>query len=133
MTAYPIPRDVVTPCAAHPDLMFAPKESPGRRKAAKAVCGPCEWKAGCLAWALEVGEQGVWGETDDEDRKALRRELGIKPMRIKPGLTPPGPMASRRIPHGTPIGVEHHRKKYVPLCDVCQAFDDERKGKRVAS
>jgi hypothetical protein len=116
---YPIPAEVVTPCAADPDLMFADrKSSPKRLEAAKRVCVPCGYRDGCLMWALTRGEEGVWAGTDDEDRKHLAKRMKIVVERPRLGL----PRARNDIPHGTAVGVEAHRKRYDPLCDECSVF-----------
>lgn len=43
--------------------------------AAKDVCTGCPVVAECLAYALETGVTGVWGGTDTDERRALRRAL----------------------------------------------------------
>jgi WhiB family transcriptional regulator, redox-sensing transcriptional regulator len=41
---------------------------------AKVVCRRCTVVEDCLSWALETGqESGVWGGTDEDERRALRR------------------------------------------------------------
>ncbi|WP_406151267.1 WhiB family transcriptional regulator [Streptomyces sp. NBC_01012] len=60
-----------------PDLFF-PIGSGGpallQTQEAKAVCGACPVQERCLAWALEKGQvAGVWGGTDEDERRALRR------------------------------------------------------------
>lgn len=41
---------------------------------AKAICRTCPLQAACLQGALERGEEfGVWGGTDERDRRAMRR------------------------------------------------------------
>jgi WhiB family redox-sensing transcriptional regulator len=35
---------------------------------AKAVCGRCPVRASCLSYALETGQDGVWGGTTREER-----------------------------------------------------------------
>jgi WhiB family transcriptional regulator, redox-sensing transcriptional regulator len=48
------------PCADDPDLFFA--ESPDDVELAKSLCGGCEFRASCLAGAIERREPwGVWG------------------------------------------------------------------------
>lgn len=128
---YPIPHDVTTPCESNPELMFPERRaSPARIQRAKKVCRPCEYSEGCAAWALTRGEEGVWGGTTDEDRTKLRKELDITVVRSKFSPVPHGPRKSAAVvPHGTPVAVEHHRKRYEPLCDDCFGFDVERKGR----
>ncbi|MEU2789932.1 WhiB family transcriptional regulator [Streptomyces sp. NPDC007100] len=39
---------------------------------AKAVCHRCPVAAECLDWALETGQNyGIWGGTDEEERRKL--------------------------------------------------------------
>jgi WhiB family redox-sensing transcriptional regulator len=41
---------------------------------AKVVCRRCTVVEDCLTWAVETGqESGVWGGTDEDERRALRR------------------------------------------------------------
>ncbi|MGH8901289.1 MAG: WhiB family transcriptional regulator [Egibacteraceae bacterium] len=40
---------------------------------AKAVCRRCDVTAQCLEWALENGQDGIWGETTEDERRTLRR------------------------------------------------------------
>ncbi len=48
------------PCADDPDLFFA--ESPDDVELAKSLCGGCQFRATCLAGAIERREPwGVWG------------------------------------------------------------------------
>jgi len=120
---YPIPAEVTTPCAADPDLMFADRKSaPTRLARAKKVCDPCDYRDGCLMWALTRGEEGVWAGTDDEDRKQLAKRMGIVVERPRLNL----PRVATTVPHGTSVGVESHRKRYDPLCGECEAFDQGR-------
>ncbi len=46
---------------------------------AKAVCRRCPVMERCLQWALESGqEHGVWGGTDEDERRRMRRRAGRK-------------------------------------------------------
>ncbi|MFF8556550.1 WhiB family transcriptional regulator [Streptomyces sp. NPDC015501] len=41
---------------------------------AKAVCRTCPVMDACLDWALDNGDlEGVWGGTDEEDRRRIQR------------------------------------------------------------
>lgn len=133
MTAYPIPADASTPCRdlADKNLMFADRKSaPRRLEQAKRVCDPCGWRDGCLSWALTHGEEGVWSGTDEGERKVIAAKLGIVPER--PTMNLPRTV-SAKVPHGTAVGVEVHRKRYMPLCDLCATYDQGRQvvGERV--
>lgn len=41
---------------------------------ARAVCASCPVREECLEWALENHEHGVWGGTNDRQRRKIRRE-----------------------------------------------------------
>ncbi|MEU3720769.1 WhiB family transcriptional regulator [Streptomyces californicus] len=58
------------------DLTAAEHTFARRRQAAtaKAICRRCPLQDSCLEGALERGEEfGVWGGTDERDRRAMRR------------------------------------------------------------
>ena len=60
-------------CAEHPKLdWFAGRAD--AQAAAKAVCAACLVRAECLDHALEAGEVGVWGGTDERERRVMRRD-----------------------------------------------------------
>jgi WhiB family redox-sensing transcriptional regulator len=40
---------------------------------AKSVCGGCELKFDCLAYALKANVMGIWGGTTEAQRNSLRR------------------------------------------------------------
>lgn len=40
---------------------------------AKSVCGGCELKFDCLAYAVKTGVMGIWGGTTEAQRNSLRR------------------------------------------------------------
>ena len=78
-------------CAQTDPEIFHPGKGQSSRDAA-AICGRCPVTADCLDWALRHKESGIWGGTSENQRKHLRRELGIR-------LTP-APPAPLRIPGG---------------------------------
>ncbi len=39
---------------------------------AKAICARCSVRQPCLELALETGDEGIWGGTDAEERRAIR-------------------------------------------------------------
>jgi WhiB family redox-sensing transcriptional regulator len=61
-----------------PELFF-PISVTGRSTpqidAAKAVCGRCVVSDDCLAYALRVMPDGIWGGTTREERIAVRHRL----------------------------------------------------------
>ncbi|GAA0448927.1 WhiB family transcriptional regulator [Streptomyces stramineus] len=60
-----------------PDLFFpigTGGPALGQAESAKSVCRRCPVQEMCLAWALESGQEfGVWGGTDEIERRALRK------------------------------------------------------------
>ncbi len=62
-------------CAqADPEAWFPEKGQNGARtRTAKAICGRCPVRAGCLDWALGRGElYGIWGGLTSGERRRLR-------------------------------------------------------------
>lgn len=47
-------------------------------RTAKQICRTCPAINECLTYALDIKVKGVWGGTNETDREALRRTLGIK-------------------------------------------------------
>ncbi|MGH8910409.1 MAG: WhiB family transcriptional regulator [Egibacteraceae bacterium] len=45
-----------------------------QERRAKTVCAGCEVAARCLAAALAANESGVWGGTNEDERRLLRRK-----------------------------------------------------------
>jgi WhiB family redox-sensing transcriptional regulator len=52
------------------DLFFVDKGMPTHE--AREVCSLCEVRAECLAYALDHGEEGVWGGTSEYERRTMR-------------------------------------------------------------
>jgi len=62
-------------CASHdPDLWWPHPEEHARRNKALDICSTCPLREPCLRLALDEGhDQGIWGMTTPEERKAMRR------------------------------------------------------------
>ncbi|MFE2583095.1 WhiB family transcriptional regulator [Streptomyces sp. NPDC059378] len=65
-----------------PDLFF-PVGTSGpsllQAEQAKAVCAPCPVRERCLEFALDTGQAlGIWGGTDETQRRALKRRLNAR-------------------------------------------------------
>jgi WhiB family transcriptional regulator, redox-sensing transcriptional regulator len=43
---------------------------------AKAVCAACPVRTHCLTYAIETGQEGIWGGLAEDERRALRRKRG---------------------------------------------------------
>jgi hypothetical protein len=134
--------DKTAPCTkVDPEIFFVSRGNAAVAiDVARRVCKgdnsnmPCPFLAGCLNWALTHAVEGVWGGKSDVERKAIRKKYSIKaePLELTVYI-PRGPAPRNLIPHGTSVGVEKHRRKYEPLCDVCFGFDVERKATGVAT
>jgi WhiB family redox-sensing transcriptional regulator len=46
-------------------------------KAAKAVCRSCAVRAACLSFGLQTSQDGIWGGTTPEERRALRHQEAL--------------------------------------------------------
>jgi len=52
--------------------------------AAKAVCSRCSVHARCLSYAVETMQDGVWGGTTGEERRAANRAIAGEPSATAP-------------------------------------------------
>lgn len=50
---------------------------------AKKICSSCPLAVDCLAYALKHNEVGIWGGTTEDQRRALRRRVGLRIPRAK--------------------------------------------------
>ena len=58
-----------------PELFFpiaAQGPAAAQASAAKAVCRRCAVNAACLSFGLETSQEGIWGGTTREERRAMR-------------------------------------------------------------
>lgn len=82
---------------------------PGRgdsTAAARAACASCPVSAQCLEYALRIGEKhGIWGNTSERERRALRRQIRKAPAPIQ---------------HGTASGYQQHSRRGIPACAACR-------------
>lgn len=64
------------------DVFFEPDNSRGaivnNLPMLKKICGSCRVQKECLDYALRHDVQGVWAGTHHEERKRMRKHLGIK-------------------------------------------------------
>lgn len=62
--------------AEDPDLFFPISDkgpSVAQEAEAKSICEECGVKGQCLDWALETGQTGIWGGTNEDERRRIRR------------------------------------------------------------
>ncbi|HEV2370211.1 MAG TPA: WhiB family transcriptional regulator [Acidimicrobiales bacterium] len=70
-------------CRLMPAELFFPVGTSGMAveevTAAKSVCGQCEVSQPCLTFALETRQEfGIWGGTDEEERRELSRRARLR-------------------------------------------------------
>lgn len=76
-------------CGSDPELFFpVGKTGPAlvQRRRAKAVCARCPVISDCRAWALEnptMAAEGIWGGTDEDERRALRERTQRTEVRAR--------------------------------------------------
>lgn len=57
-----------------PEAFFP--EQGGSPRDAKRICGRCEIRPECQAWAVATGQRhGVWGGLSERERRRLRRRV----------------------------------------------------------
>lgn len=106
-------------CRGEDIALFYP-DTPGTRAVeAKRFCVVCPVREPCLQQALTNGEFGVWGGTTDEDRRRLRRQLGIR-----------SPVD--RLDHGSPGGAQAHRRRGETPCAPCAYAESQTRRMREA-
>ncbi len=68
-------------CASVDPEIFFPKSRGGYdfMPALKTICGSCYAKDECLDYAIRHSVMGYWGNTTAQQRRAIRRKLGIRP------------------------------------------------------
>ena len=140
MTAYPIPEGAVPPCRRKPDLFFP---APGRNdqaEAARHICGGCEFRDPCAAYAITRDVFGVWGKTTERERKEIRRARGIVPVPLSlseaSGIRRSNfTREPRKHPgHGTWGAIGRHERAGERMCTECREFRAAyRKAKRDAN
>jgi WhiB family redox-sensing transcriptional regulator len=94
-------------CAGENVNTFFPDMPNSRAVAAKAICKTCPVINDCLQHALENYEQGVWGGTTDNQRRHLRRSLGIERQKVRPEC-------------GTTAAYAAHTRFGEPPCALCR-------------
>jgi hypothetical protein len=73
------------PCATtDPELWFPEKNNQYVKITliAKDLCRTCPIQLPCASYALGTDVEGIWGATDEQERKQLQKEKGIEPFRF---------------------------------------------------
>lgn len=78
---------------------------------AKAVCAQCASKERCRDWGIRHERHGIWGGLSEEERRIIRRKLGIK-VQV--------PSVTLVASCGTAAGYRRHRREGTPVCQACR-------------
>ena len=87
-------------------------ETNGRNRTTRQalnLCRTCTVATDCLRWAVFNNETGIWGGTNDKQRRDIRRRYGIKAQQ-------PNAIHSS---HGTEAGARAHYRRGEPVCPDC--------------
>jgi Transcription factor WhiB len=57
---------------ADPEWWFPRGSTRAELEVAKARCGPCPVRVACRDYAVKHGQHGIWGGTDEDERRELR-------------------------------------------------------------
>lgn len=60
-------------CRGESTEAFYPEPDKSRDAAVKNLCDTCPVRTECLEHALTYGEWGIWGGTDDKERRRITR------------------------------------------------------------
>lgn len=109
-------------CGTDPEIFF-PGAGMHQDREAKAICAECPVVDTCLAYAMDHGLRGVWGNTNERERRRLRP-------------TQPGPDRGP-IDHGSTGGYKAHLRRGEKACPECSAANrrrnaDQRDARRMA-
>jgi len=65
-------------CAQTDPTIWFPSPANQSGALAKKLCSSCPWIQECLAYAIQVDVQGIWGGSTEKDRTRYRRLHKIK-------------------------------------------------------
>lgn len=113
-------------CTNVPSEWFFPGRGEDTARA-KAVCADCPVRIECLEYAVRNGEKyGIWGGTSERERRAIRKQRGIRF----------GNNGRRIAECGTNAGYMRHRSRKEPSCAACleahSAYGQATKAARLA-
>lgn len=99
-------RGACTAPGVDPAWFFPDPFDAATARKAKAVCAECPVISDCLAFAVANDERGIWGGTEDRDRRGLQ----ARPLVRRP---------RQPIQHGTSAGYQAHRRRGEKPCQAC--------------
>ena len=70
---------------ADPEVFFPSRRNASAGEEAKAICDGCPVRAECLEYALATHQEwGVWGGTNEHERRAILRDRDRQPEAPSP-------------------------------------------------
>lgn len=86
MALPPYPRTTgYEPCATTDPELFFPERNNQFLKTtliAKELCRGCAVRSACAEYAIATDVEGIWGGTDEKERKAIQNKRGIEPYKL---------------------------------------------------
>jgi len=73
------------PCAITDPELFFPERNNNFIKIteiAKGLCRTCPVQSACRSYALGTDVEGIWGGTDEKERKAIQKRDEIEPYKL---------------------------------------------------
>lgn len=73
------------PCATTDPELFFPDRSYNFVKTtliAKELCRGCPVRSACAEYAIGTDVEGIWGATDEKERRAIQKERGLEPYKL---------------------------------------------------
>lgn len=83
-------------CVGLSTELFFPETGVNASATIKKMCANCPVAKACLEYALHVEVEGIWAGTGVVTRQKLRRDLGIKAIKIHTQYTTEAMMAQTR-------------------------------------
>lgn len=73
------------PCAITDPELFFPERNNNFIKIteiAKGLCRTCPVQSACRTYAIGTDVEGIWGGTDEKERKQIQKRDGIEPYKL---------------------------------------------------
>jgi len=96
MNPYEFPDLSEGSCVGLSTELFFPETGVNASATIKKMCANCPVVKACLEYALHVEVEGIWAGTGVVTRQKLRRDLGIKAIKIHTQYTTEAMMAQTR-------------------------------------
>lgn len=78
------------PCATTDPELFFPERNNNFVKTtliAKQLCRSCPVRSACAEYAIGTDVEGIWGGTDEKERRAIQKERNLEPYKLIKALS----------------------------------------------